>query len=316
MAAAAALFGSVMVDAFHQAVAVPSLPAGVFQQATYVEFREVPPPEETPPEQPEAQAPLPPEEVLEEHTVDESDYEIDAKPAPPPPPPEPVPEPEPEPEAEPVVLPPQPEPEPEPVPAPPPEPPKPPEPKPEPKREPKPEPKPQPKPAPAPKKVVEKSVQKKAPPAQKKAPALPADEVGAPVPPSADAVPGDANRAGSPGLLDGEKPGGVGAGLAGTSRASSDGKDRNEAIAQIIAIIEANKSYPRRARQTGQEGVVLLAVHVNAAGVVESVEVLQKHPSVLLNRAAKNAAEPLIGVKTPLKAALTLEVPVKFDLKR
>ena len=64
MAAAAALFGSVMVDAFHQAVAVPSLPAGVFQQATYVEFRDVPPPEETPPEEAEAPAPLPPEEVL------------------------------------------------------------------------------------------------------------------------------------------------------------------------------------------------------------------------------------------------------------
>ena len=81
-----------------------------------------------------------------------------------------------------------------------------------------------------------------------------------------------------------------------------------------MSIIEANKRYPRRARQTNQTGTVLLGVHVNAQGLVTEVEVLQKSASSLLNRAAKAAAKPLLGVKTKLKRAVRLEVPVRFLL--
>lgn len=89
---------------------------------------------------------------------------------------------------------------------------------------------------------------------------------------------------------------------------------RNAALAKIVAVIDAHKRYPRRARQTGAEGDVVLTVTIDASGVVTNVVLKKPHPSVLLNRAALKAAEPLIGEKLPLSAPLTVEVPVRFTI--
>ena len=89
---------------------------------------------------------------------------------------------------------------------------------------------------------------------------------------------------------------------------------RNIALATIVAVIDEHKRYPRRARQTGAEGDVVLAVTIDGNGIVTGVVLKKPHPSVLLNRAALKAAEPLIGVKLPLSAPLTVEVPVRFTI--
>lgn len=89
---------------------------------------------------------------------------------------------------------------------------------------------------------------------------------------------------------------------------------RNTALAKIVAMIDEHKRYPRRARQTGAEGDVVLAVTIDGNGIVTGVVLKKPHPSVLLNRAALKAAEPLIGVKLPLSAPLTVEVPVRFTI--
>ena len=89
---------------------------------------------------------------------------------------------------------------------------------------------------------------------------------------------------------------------------------RNIALATIVAVIDEHKRYPRRARQTGAEGDVVLAVTIDGNGVVTNVVLKKPHASVLLNRAALKAAEPLIGVKLPLSAPLTVEVPVRFTI--
>lgn len=89
---------------------------------------------------------------------------------------------------------------------------------------------------------------------------------------------------------------------------------RNAALAKIVAVIDEHKRYPRRARQTGAEGDVVLAVTIDGNGIVTGVVLKKTHPSVLLNRAALKAAEPLIGVKLPLSAPLTVEVPVRFTI--
>ena len=96
------------------------------------------------------------------------------------------------------------------------------------------------------------------------------------------------------------------------SGASADA--RNTALAKIVAVIDEHKRYPRRARQTGAEGDVVLAVTIDGNGIVTGVVLKKPHPSVLLNRAALKAAEPLIGVKLPLSAPLTVEVPVRFTI--
>ena len=311
-------FGTVMVDAVHEAMAVPSLPAAMFQQATYVELQEREA-ESLSEAENEAQKSQSEASQLKEHTVEASDYKIDAKPEPKlETKSEPLPQPEPEPMPDPILSDmdsPEPlsEQEPEPLVKPTIEP------KPDIKPAPKPESKPKPQRASKPELNSQTPMGKKKPAkpkvsAQKKVVSV--QGATSAVPPARDALPGDANRTGSLGLTEGRREGGMGAGVSGTTATSSDGNLKSKAIAEIIAIVEANKSYPRRARQTGQEGTVVLAVHVNASGMVERIEVLKKHVSVLLNRAAKSAAEPLVGAKTPLKSALTLEIPVKFELRR
>ena len=89
---------------------------------------------------------------------------------------------------------------------------------------------------------------------------------------------------------------------------------RNIALAKIVTVIDEHKRYPRRARQTGAEGDVVLAVTIDGNGIVTGVVLKKPHASVLLNRAALKAAEPLIGVKLPLSAPLTVEVPVRFTI--
>ncbi len=89
---------------------------------------------------------------------------------------------------------------------------------------------------------------------------------------------------------------------------------QNAALAKIVAVIDEHKRYPRRARQTGAEGDVVLAVTIDGNGIVTDVVLKKPHASVLLNRAALKAAEPLIGVKLPLSAPLTVEVPVRFTI--
>lgn len=163
----------------------------------------------------------------------------------------------------------------------------------------RPEANPQPKPKPNPKPKPRKEAQPQKPEA--KPAAKPATEA-------------DAARSARSGVADAAAGTGEGKGLAGKA-AGSAGDLRSQALAQILDVVEANKRYPRRARQTGQSGEVLLAVHVNGEGVVERVELRRKNASALLNRAASAAAKPLLGMKTMLAEPLTLEIPVKFELR-
>lgn len=86
------------------------------------------------------------------------------------------------------------------------------------------------------------------------------------------------------------------------------------ALARILSHIEANKRYPRRARQTGTEGRVLLAVTLSETGVVTSVTVAEKNRSTLLNRAALASAEGLTGQLIDGARGGRVLVPVQFSL--
>lgn len=108
--------------------------------------------------------------------------------------------------------------------------------------------------------------------------------------------------------------GGASAAPAEGSASGVSADARNAALAKIVTVIDAHKRYPRRARQTGAEGDVVLAVTIDGNGIVTGVVLKKPHASVLLNRAALKAAEPLIGVKLPLSAPLTVEVPVRFTI--
>jgi len=97
-------------------------------------------------------------------------------------------------------------------------------------------------------------------------------------------------------------------------KAGNSAQERSKALAVIVAVINEHKRYPRRARQTGTEGEVLLTVNIDAAGTVTAVTVKKPHASVLLNRAARKAADALIGMKLAVTEALNVDVPVVFTL--
>lgn len=265
LAFAAVLCGTVFavgVDAFHEAVAVPSLPKGLFQQKVVAALAEVP----------ESK----PQDVMDpviEHTIDNSDVKIEARPKPViEPRPEPMPEVKPEPKPEPKL---EPEPEPEPPP-----------------RIEKPKAKPVPKHKPAAKAAVKPKpvVEPQAPPLE---PQTPAPEIC-----------GQAEEGAS-----------GGAGGAGMHHAANSNVLRQSALALIVDTIDANKSYPRRARQNGIEGTVVLRVTIGSDGRILTVDVRKKHASVLLNRAALKAADKLIGMRLEGIGPLEVDVPVVFDLQ-
>ena len=82
---------------------------------------------------------------------------------------------------------------------------------------------------------------------------------------------------------------------------------------EIIEVIERYKRYPERARSQGLEGRVMLQVAINADGSVGEIN-LQKGGHPLLRRATLQAAKHLKDVRTRATSAMTLVVPVNYDL--
>ena len=185
----------------------------------------------------------------------------------------------------PAPLPTEPEPQPEPVPAP--------------KPTPKPDPKPKPVPKPAPKKPAAKPAPQRTKPQAAKSP---------------DALPARTAQAAAEGARGGSASGGSALGVNGTASSASAG-EANLAVAELVAVVEAHKRYPRRARQTGIEGTVSLRVKVDENGVVSEVRAEAGGASVILKRAALAAAKPLIGMKTRLSRKIIVDIPVKFELQ-
>lgn len=83
---------------------------------------------------------------------------------------------------------------------------------------------------------------------------------------------------------------------------------------EIIEVIERYKRYPERARSQGLEGRVMLQVSINADGSVGEIH-LQKGGHPLLRRATLQAAKHLKEVRTQATSAMTLVVPVNYDLQ-
>ena len=167
--------------------------------------------------------------------------------------------------------------------------------KPEPKLEPKPKPVPKPKVRPQPKAQPRPQPQSEPKAAVQKAKEFPASEVKST----------GSDAAGASG----------GVGLSAGSNLGQAKEARESALAVIVNVIEANKSYPRRARQTGVEGEVLLTVRIAAGGLISSVDIKKKHRSALLNRAAARAADKLLGMRIEGAPQMTVDVPVVFSLQ-
>ncbi|GEM_PF-1236680 len=101
-----------------------------------------------------------------------------------------------------------------------------------------------------------------------------------------------------------------------TQPVSGGGEKVNEAdeLSRLVAVVEAHKAYPRRARQNNEEGRLSIRLMLDEQGVVRSIKLGELHPSRLLQKAALSAAEPLVGVKTRLGGPREVEIPIVFSL--
>ena len=140
-----------------------------------------------------------------------------------------------------------------------------------------------------------------------------------------DAVPGPRNQEGHPqGSPDGGIAGGVPGGVPGGRAGGMDGgvaggvpaSTRNMALSRILSAVEKHKNYPKHARRSGAEGLVILLVSVNDQGRI-TASTLDKHcGQAALDTATKELGEKLMGLNTGVQgAAFSVRVPVEYKLK-
>jgi periplasmic protein TonB len=201
--------------------------------------------------------------------------------------PEPRPEPKPEPRPEPKPEP-RPEPKPEPRPEPKPEPR--PEPKPEPRPEPKPEPRPEPKPEPRPEPLTEPRPEVPAPPAPVAAAAVSPEPAVPPAP--APTLPAPAPPA-----------------------APDDVEDFDRLMADLAALIDQYKSFPRAALRARLQGAVAVRVRIDSEGRLMKYEMMESSGHRILDQATLKLFERLAGRRiSPVhpRRGLDIVVPVRY----
>ena len=98
-----------------------------------------------------------------------------------------------------------------------------------------------------------------------------------------------------------------------TNGAGQSNNEMSNALLQIVQVIERHKRYPKRARDIGLEGETLLIVSIDASGFVSNYR-LKEGGNALFRRATLSAAQHLKGLKTQVRSAATLEIPVRYEI--
>ncbi len=93
---------------------------------------------------------------------------------------------------------------------------------------------------------------------------------------------------------------------------------KNKIAANIVYQMERYKKYPKQARRISAEGIAKVTFSVNAAGVVSSADISDSSGYYILDSAALQAAEKIIGSKVvnneSYNKLLQVTVPVEFYL--
>lgn len=102
------------------------------------------------------------------------------------------------------------------------------------------------------------------------------------------------------------------------SAVSNNAALKNEIAAKIVYQMERYKKYPKQARRISAEGIAKVTFSVNAAGVVSSADISDSSGYSILDNAALQAAEKIIGSKVVNNESynnlLQVTVPVDFYL--
>lgn len=102
------------------------------------------------------------------------------------------------------------------------------------------------------------------------------------------------------------------------SAVSNSSELKNEIAAKIVYQMERYKKYPKQARRISAEGIAKVTFSVNAAGIVASADISYSSGYAVLDNAALQAAEKIVGSKVVTNETyndlLQVTVPVNFYL--
>lgn len=102
------------------------------------------------------------------------------------------------------------------------------------------------------------------------------------------------------------------------STISNNAALKNEIAAKIVYQMERYKKYPKQARRISAEGIAKVTFSVNAAGIVASADISDSSGYSILDNAALQAAEKIVGSKVVTNDSynnlLQVTVPVDFYL--
>lgn len=104
-----------------------------------------------------------------------------------------------------------------------------------------------------------------------------------------------------------------------TGSITSNNKDlQNKIAAHIVSQMERYKKYPKQARRISAEGIAKVTFSVNTLGVVSGADITDSSGFKVLDNAALQAAEKIVGSKVIESDAyndlLQITVPVDFYL--
>jgi protein TonB len=88
----------------------------------------------------------------------------------------------------------------------------------------------------------------------------------------------------------------------------------NENLKKIVALLQENLYYPRRARKRGVQGSVKVRFTLLVDGTIASVKVISSK-SDILSRGALRTIENLSGEFPKPKESLTLTLPISYSLR-
>lgn len=86
-------------------------------------------------------------------------------------------------------------------------------------------------------------------------------------------------------------------------------------LANAVARLAENQSYPEAARRRGAEGTVRLALSIGPSGELLGARVAQGSGSALLDRAALDLARASFPVENPARREVELEIGIRYALE-
>lgn len=94
---------------------------------------------------------------------------------------------------------------------------------------------------------------------------------------------------------------------------------KNEAVANIVYMMERYKEYPKQARRLNAEGITNITFSIEKNGVVQGAEITKSSGYTVLDNAALKAAQKIVGLNAvnnnSYNEYLKVTVPVDFYLK-